>query len=190
MVFEPINVVSGNINIYLPTSEGLSPNTRFLTPTTELTVTVPGTASRVITVGSFNSRTDIVSVFSGEGDIDSCVYKPDILAPGENIVSYLPGGNTGALSGTSMATPHVTGVCALFFQWGIVNGNDLFLYSARLKALLLKSARRTGNLVYPNDSRGYGFLNLSTLELSQLAELNKTQDYEFRKRRTRKVKKK
>lgn len=189
IVFNPINIVNGNINIYLPTSEGLSPNTRFLKPTTELTVTVPGTASRVITVGSYNSRTDIVSIFSGEGDIDSCVLKPDILAPGENIVSYLPGGNTGALSGTSMAAPHVTGVCALFLQWGIVNGNDLFLYSARLKALLLTSARRTGNLVYPNNLMGYGFLNLTTLELSQFADINKIQDYEYRKRRTRKVKK-
>lgn len=190
IVFIPNEIVSGDINIYLPTSEGLSRDTRFLTPTTELTVTVPGTASRVITVGSYNSRTDIVSVFSGEGDINSCVFKPDILAPGEDIVSFLPGGNTGALSGTSMATPHVTGVCSLFLQWGIVNNNDQFLYSAKLKALLLKSARRTGNLIYPNNSRGYGFLNLATLELNQLADTNKVQEYEYRKRRTKKNKNK
>lgn len=186
IVFTPIDIVVGNIDIYLPTSEGLSKDTRFLEPTTELTVTVPGTASRVITVGSYNSRTDIVSVFSGEGSIDECVYKPDLLAPGEGILSYLPGGNQGTLSGTSMATPHITGVCCLFFQWGIVNGNDLFLYSAKLKALLLKSARRTQNLDYPNNSRGYGFLNLSTLELNQLADSNKQLEFEYRKRRTRK----
>ena len=110
----------------------MSKDTRVLTPITELTVTVPSTSRRVITVGSYDSRTDIVSVYSGEGDTEACVFKPDILAPGENILSDLPGGNQGALTGTSMATPHVTGVCSLFHEWGIVNNNDPFLYSAKL----------------------------------------------------------
>ena len=185
IVFTPINIVDGNINIYLPTSEGLSKDTRFLTPTTELTVTVPGTSSRVLTVGSYNSRTDTASIFSGEGDIDFCVSKPDILAPGEDIISFLPGGNQGALTGTSMATPHVTGVCSLFHEWGIVNNNDPFLYSAKLKSLLMKSARRKSNIVYPNNLRGYGFLNLSTLELDQIADINKSLDFYYRKKKLR-----
>ncbi|MEG1311865.1 MAG: bifunctional germination protease/germinant receptor pseudoprotease CspBA [Romboutsia sp.] len=181
IVFRPKNIISGNVDIYLPTSEGLSKDTRFLTPTTELTVTVPGTCKRVITVGSYNSRTDIVSVFSGKGDINSCVEKPDILSPGENIVSVLPGGSAGSLSGTSMATPHITGVCSLFMEWGIVKGNDLFLYSQKLKALLLKSARRENNIKYPNNSMGYGFLSLNTVEISELIEINKEVELTMRK---------
>ena len=186
IVFTPIDIVVGNIDIYLPTSEGLSKDTRFLEPTTNLTVTVPGTARRVITVGSYDSKTDIPSIFSGEGNIDECVKKPDLLAPGEGIISYLPGGNQGALSGTSMATPHVTGVCCLFLEWGIVNKNDLFLYSAKLKALLLKSARRIQNIDYPNNLSGYGFLNLLTLELNELADSNKQLEYQYRKINTKK----
>ena len=123
-------------------------------------------------MGSYNARTDVISIFSGEGDEDFCVFKPDILAPGQDIISYLPGGNQGALTGTSVATPHITGVCSLFHQWGIVNKNDEFLYSAKLKALLLKSARRNNNTTYPNKRSGYGFLNLSTLELSQIQNIN------------------
>ncbi|HHY0136410.1 TPA: bifunctional germination protease/germinant receptor pseudoprotease CspBA [Clostridioides difficile] len=183
IVFEPIDIVTGNVNIYLPTSEGLNRNTRFLIPTQELTVTVPGTASRVITVGSFNSRTDIVSIFSGEGDTQLGVFKPDLLAPGEDIVSFLPGGTSGALTGTSMATPHVTGVCSLFMEWGIVNGNDLFLYSQKLRALLIKGARRLSNQSYPNNSSGFGFLNLSDIDLYTLSSINQdleTEDMGYR----------
>ncbi|WP_455540146.1 bifunctional germination protease/germinant receptor pseudoprotease CspBA [Terrisporobacter sp.] len=185
IVFEPNEIVDGRISIYLPTSEGLSKDTRFLSPTTQRTVTVPGTSRRVITVGSYNSKNDIVSIFSGEGDTDACVFKPDILAPGEDILSYLPGGNQGILSGTSMAAPHVTGVCALFLQWGVVNGNDQFLYSAKLKALLLKSARRLTDFVFPNNRYGYGYLNLLTLELDEIADINTEMDYFYRKKKRR-----
>lgn len=183
IVFIPVKIVDGTMNIYLPTSEGLSKDTRFLRPTTELTVTVPGTAQKVITVGSYNSRTNIASIFSGEGSIEECVVKPNILAPGEDIISYLPGGNQGALTGTSMATPHVTGTCSLFMQWGIVEKNDPFLYSAKLKALLLKSAKRSPAIRYPDNLRGYGFLNLSTIELDGLMNINDGFDYAYRKRK-------
>ena len=159
----------------MPTSEGITVDTRFLEPSKVLTVTVPGTASKVITVGSFNSRTDVVSTFSGEGDVDGGIIKPDLLAPGEEIVSYLPGGSTGALTGTSMATPHVTGVCSLLMQWGIVEGNDLFLYSQKVKSVLIEYARRNPQYTYPNNSRGYGFLDLSKLNLLSISQNN--QDY-------------
>jgi subtilisin family serine protease len=172
LVFEPINVVNGNIDIYLPTSEGISKNTRFLTPTKILTVTVPGTADKVITVGSFNSRTDTVSIFSGEGDIANGIYKPDLLAPGEDIVSVLPGGNIGALTGTSMATPHVTGSVALLMQWGIIDRNDLFLYSQKLKSVLIRYARRSPLYIFPNNAMGYGFLDLSNINLFNIAQVN------------------
>ncbi|WP_315168752.1 S8 family peptidase [Metaclostridioides mangenotii] len=169
IVFEPIDIVMGSIDIYLPTSEGLSVNTRFLTPSKTLTTTVPGTASRVITVGSYNSRTDQVSVFSGEGDVESGIIKPDLLAPGEGISSYLPGGTLGALSGTSMATPHVTGVCALLMQWGIADGNDLFMYSQRSKSVLIEQARRDAGTKYPNDASGFGKLDMSGLYITNMA---------------------
>lgn len=163
--FRPIKIVNGQIDLYLPTSEGISPDTRFLSPSNILTVTVPGTATRVITVGSFDSRTDTVSLFSGRGDVSLGIYKPDILAPGENILSYLPGGTIGSLTGTSMATPHVTGVCCLLMDWGIVQRNDLFLYSQRLKALLLDNARRIEGQSYPTNELGYGFLYMRNVIL-------------------------
>ncbi|RDY24571.1 peptidase S8 [Romboutsia maritimum] len=183
IVFNPIEIIMGNVDLYLPTSEGLSKETRFLSPTKLLTVTVPGTASKVITVGSYNSRTDTVSVFSGQGDIENGIYKPDLLAPGENIISYLPGGSTGALTGTSMATPHVTGTCSLLMEWGIVRRNDLYLYSQKLKSLLLKNARRTPDNTYPNNSSGFGFLNLRDINLYSLTNVNQDLDVLLRNKK-------
>lgn len=183
LVFTPINIVMGDISIYLPTSEGISKDTRFLEANRNLTVTVPGTASKVITVGSFNSTTDIVSIFSGEGDISRNVYKPDLLAPGENILSVLPGGSMGALTGTSMATPHVTGVVSLLMQWGIVDKNDLFFYSQKIKAFLLKEAKRNPANTYPNNSMGFGFLDLTNVRLDSIAATNKGYDLFYRKKK-------
>lgn len=182
LVFTPIKIVMGNIDIYLPTSEGISKDTRFLEADKNLTVTVPGTANKVITVGSFNSRTDTVSIFSGEGDIDKNVYKPDLLAPGEDILSVLPGGSMGALSGTSMATPHVTGVVSLLMEWGIVNKNDLFFYSQKTRAFLIKEARRNSMYTYPNNLMGYGTLNLSGINLYSVAQFNQEYGLGYRKK--------
>ncbi|MEG2984313.1 MAG: bifunctional germination protease/germinant receptor pseudoprotease CspBA [Peptostreptococcaceae bacterium] len=180
LVFTPIDIIDGNIDMYLPTSESLSKDTKFLEADEILTVTVPGTANKVLTIGSFNSKTDTRSNFSGEGDITSGIYKPDILAPGEDIVSFLPGGSLGALTGTSMATPHATGVCCLLMEWGIIKGNDQFLYSQKTRALINESARRNNDRIYPNSSYGYGFLDLNNLQLEKLTRKS-------RKKRQKKI---
>ena len=71
----------------------------------------PARASSAITVGA-TTRTDARATFSNWG---SCV---DILAPGQDITSTWRTSNTATntISGTSMASPHVAGVAALFLQ--------------------------------------------------------------------------
>ena len=69
-------------------------------------------------------------------------------------------------TGTSFACPFVAGAASLLMEWGIVNGNDGFLYGQRIKAFLQKGARRTQNVSYPNNLWGYGTLCVSnTLDL-------------------------
>ncbi|MHC1685475.1 MAG: S8 family serine peptidase [Clostridiaceae bacterium] len=147
------------LNAWLPVSEGLNPNTKFLEPNAFNTLGIPATVDNAISVGSYNSATNTISPFSGRGRVGQWPQKPDIVAPGENIESAIPGGSFDALSGTSMATPHVAGASALLMEYGIVKGNDLFLYGDRLKYYLLKSARRDRTGVdYPSPIWGYGTL--------------------------------
>jgi hypothetical protein len=58
-----------------------------------------------------------------------------------------------------MAAPFVTGSCALLMEWGIIKGNDPYLYGEKVRAYLQKGARQLpGFTQYPNPQVGYGAL--------------------------------
>lgn len=157
----------GHYDIWMPVSEGLDKSTKFLQPNPFNTLGIPATAGYVISVGSYNYVTNTISTFSGRGRENNVYVKPDLVAPGENIESSIPGGGFDVLSGTSMAAPMVAGACALFMEWGLVKGNDPFLYGDRLRYYILKAAKRDRTGVnYPDPEWGYG-----TLCLRQAIEL-------------------
>ncbi|MDD2268141.1 MAG: S8 family serine peptidase [Eubacteriales bacterium] len=160
-------VVDGRFDIWLPVMEEVTAQTAFTMPNPETTLSIPSTALNVISVGAYNSLINASADFSGRGFTRQIVYvKPDIVAPGVGIMTARPGGGYDAFSGTSIATPFVTGAAALMLEWGVVRGNDPFLYGQKVKAYLRKGARRNKGISYPNPIRGYGALCLmSSMEL-------------------------
>jgi minor extracellular serine protease Vpr len=102
---------------------------------------------------------ETISDFSSRGPaMDTWMIKPDILAPGDLILSTMPGGGYGYAGGTSMASPHVAGAAALILQ---VHPD----YSPEdVKAALMNTAvdlidPATGEL-YPHNDQGAGSMRI------------------------------
>ncbi len=164
IILNPLSISSDRYDLWLPVSEALSGGTRFLTPDPEITLTIPSTADRLISVGSYDSNTGAISTFSGRGYTASGAIKPDILAPGESILAPLASASTNLyaeFTGTSFSVPIVSGAAALLMQWGIVQKNDSNLYGQKIRAYLQAGARPiNGEIIYPNPRSGYGSLCL------------------------------
>ena len=162
IVLTPRKIVSGLYELWLPSESALNRGTGFLYPTDTTTLTIPSTAGRVISVGAYNGLTFAYADFSGRGPLrrgGGIVIKPDLVAPGVNITTVAAGGGYAEVSGTSFAAPFVTGGAALLMEWGIVKGNDPYLYGEKVKAYLRRGARPLpGFDVYPNSVVGYGAL--------------------------------
>lgn len=167
----PQNIVTGQFSFYLPSAVVRNAATSFFRPTPEMTLTIPSTSSKVITVGAYNTTFDSYADFSGRGyvyqatvDKNSGVWvvKPDLAAPGVDIVTTAVNGGYLSMTGTSFAAPFVTGAAALLMEWGIVNRNDIYLYGEKVKAYLRKGAQPIrGQRNYPNELVGWGALCVS-----------------------------
>ena len=166
-------VVDGEFHIWLPTLEEVGPATAFLIPDPGLTLTLPSTTPNVISVGGYNSTLGSAADFSGRGYTYRDIYvKPDLVAPAVSVLSTRIGGGYDTFTGTSMATPFVTGAAALMMEWGIVRGNDPFLYGQRVKAFLQKGAAQMLDIPHPNPVWGYGALCLNA-SMDYLVEYNR-----------------
>lgn len=159
--FTPVNIVDGRFDLWLPSGNAINPSTNFLVPSPDVTLTIPSTASNPIAVAAYNSNTDSFASFSGQGFTGLSLPKPDIAAPGVDITSTAPGGGYTQNTGTSMATPFVTGSAALLMEYGIIQGRDPYLYGQKVKAYLQKGARHLPAVqTYPSPQIGWGVLCL------------------------------
>ena len=120
------------------------------------TITDPGNCESVITVGATHGnlpQTYGVSFFSSRGPTGDGRHKPDLLAPGEKVLSTVPGNEWAFESGTSMAAPHVSGAAAMLLS----RYEDLIGDPRRLKDILCKSATNLGR---DRNFQGYGMLDV------------------------------
>ncbi len=114
-------------------------------------ITAPGSSKKVITVGS-SDLLEGSGAISGRGPTEDCVCKPDVVAPGNQIISCLPGKpySYGKKSGTSMSTPLVSGAIACALE------KNPALTNTQIKDLLVNSADDMG---LPRNQQGWGRFN-------------------------------
>lgn len=159
IILVPEQIVTGRFEMWLPASYTLNEGTAFFYPTEELTLTIPSTASRVLTVAAYDADTMSYADFSGRGRKSQNNQKPDLAAPGVNVVSVQGEEGYASFTGTSFAAPFASGGAALLMEWGITEKNDLFLYGEKAKAFLRRGARELpGYDSWPNNQLGYGTL--------------------------------
>jgi hypothetical protein len=121
-----------------------------------ISITDPGNAQSVITVGSTHRdspHTYGVSYFSSRGPTGDGRIKPDLVAPGEKITSTVPDHGLKTMDGTSMAAPHVSGAAALL----IGRNRELINNPQRVKEILCKTATDLGRERY---FQGSGMLDI------------------------------
>jgi serine protease AprX len=121
------------------TSDGGAPEYQMTEGYRSISITDPGNADSVITVGAthaFRPHTFGVSYFSSRGPTGDGRIKPDLVAPGEKITSTVPGEGAKRKDGTSMAAPHVSGAAALL----LARYNELIGQPERVKEVLCSTA--------------------------------------------------
>jgi uncharacterized repeat protein (TIGR01451 family) len=108
----------------------------------------PAGYPEALAVGATDDK-DQVAYFSSRGPSPWSETKPEVVAPGTQIRSSLPGGTYGTHSGTSMAAPHVSGLAAILLQ------ADPSLTVDEIEGLLTTTAVALGDRI-PNDDTGWG----------------------------------
>jgi Subtilase family. len=153
-------IANGRFNAWIPQKGLTVGDTRFSFSDPFGTITNPGNSIYAITVAAYNQNNNNIVDFSGMAFLESFTDRIDVAAGGINALTVAPNNTTAVVSGTSVSAAVVSGVCAMLFQWGIVNGNEPNMYAQTIKAYLAKGAMARSGDITPNPYWGYGILNV------------------------------
>ena len=151
------NVINGEFNAYLPNKNLISDNTRFIDSDSNSTITRYGLLREVITIGTYNTKSNIIWIGSSKGPAETL----DIVAPGVDIISNYLDNTFNTATGTGVSSSVVCGVIALLIEF-IINQTEFYglsIYSEPIKTYLMLGATQKPIYTYPNTSYGYGILN-------------------------------
>lgn len=158
----PEFIVGREYDIYLPNKNLISKDTRFLDSNSYSTITLYATTENVITVGCYDQKINSMWIGSSKGPVKRERIKPDIVAPGVDVIGTARGRSYNTATGTGVSSSIVSGVLAIMLDY-IVEQKRLkrnLLYTQTLKTYLMLGATKQEIYKYPNVSQGYGILNL------------------------------
>ena len=148
-------------HIWLPVRGFITDETYFLRPDPDTIITDPGNARYPITVTAYDHTKNSIYIHASRGYSLSGRIKPDLAAPGVNILgASVSGRRLTRMSGTSVSAAHLAGAAAILLNWGVLNANYPYLNTPVLKSIFVRGAQRNPALTYPNREFGYGTLDL------------------------------
>lgn len=152
--------LNGIFNIWLPVTGFISPDTVFLSPSPDTTLTTPAPSPEPITLSTYNAYNNSLYINSSRGFTTTGQIKPDLAAPGVDITVPSVGGQFRPGTGSSLAAAICAGSVALLVAWRLNRPLPHLLTNTEVKNYLIRGALRSPNLLYPNPEWGYGTLNL------------------------------
>ncbi len=145
---------------WLPMEGFISNNTYYIRSDPYTTVLSPGNATIPITTTAYNIADDSLYLNASRGYTRTGDIKPEIAAPGVNILAPTKEQGFTEVTGTSPSAAHTAGVVAMLLEWAAVRGNRPNVNTLDLKVFMIRGARRELNIQYPNRDWGYGILDV------------------------------
>lgn len=152
--------LSLGFHIWLPMEELITDETYFVRSNPYTTVLSLGNAETPITVTAYDDGDDSLYLNASRGYTRIGFIKPEIAAPGVNVIGPTLDQGFAEYTGTSVSAAHAAGIAAMIMEWGNVDGNLPGMNTVTMKKLIIRGARRDVDIVYPNRDWGYGILDI------------------------------
>ncbi len=146
-------------HIWLPIRNFISEETYFNNSNSYTTICLPGNGYNTITATAYSPVDRELDSNASRGFTSINVPKPDIAAPGVNILSPAINNSFLPFSGTSIASAYTSGIAAGLLEWGIVNGYLPNMDSTIVRYIITSTATRYRNIIYPNPEWGFGSID-------------------------------
>lgn len=152
--------IPGTFHMWLPMDGFITKDTFFMQSNPYTTVTSPGDSTIPITVTAYNTDTEALYQEAGRGYTRSNTIKPELAAPGVNLVVPTLDQKFTTASGTGLAAAFTAGVAAMMQEWGNLKNLYPALDSIDIKVFLIRGAKRSKQLQYPNRDWGFGIIDV------------------------------
>lgn len=155
-------LVNGNYNMWLQQKQFSTGDTGFLNANLYTTLMTPSTANSIIVTTSFNQHENEIIEEAGNGFTRDNRIKPTVALPSKNILTIGLDNRPITATGVAVSGAILAGLVALLFQWGIVDKNDINMYSSKIKTYLIQGTVKEKDKIYPSPEVGFGLLNIES----------------------------
>lgn len=146
-------IYGGRFDLWMPISAFIQGEAVFLKPDPETTITEPGNSEQGMTVSAYSIETGGTYLDSSRGYTRNERIKPDLAAPGVNILGPVRGGLYTRRSGTSGAAAIAAGISVLMMEY-----NPAYT-GVQIKSYLIRGAKRNAR-EFPNTEFGWGEIDI------------------------------